>query len=441
MSKAVETILILLWLGSFNFLAQGYQLQFADETKSARMSWKAGRIPVFLSTSLTKHNQNVKSDGDIGNIVLKSLEKWEKAANIKFEISWTDKQNVSPTGKIGDNVSLITIAQTPENLLLFGDNSEEVSARTRVFFNRRGIISEADIVLNPYQQFSTDGTIGTFDLESTITHEIGHLLGLEHSSIIGATMYEHQGKNGVYNLQNFSPRTLSEDDISGVRALYDTGGAQSGCCGKVSGKLILLNGKPAKEFDVWLEESRTSRIFAGVTTDMNGNFNFDGLKEGNYSVYTKQNNSLANKIFSAEKITDIEIIQGKPVNIVKKLKNNLRDFNIQFIGFNGQLSHVPVIINSGNSYTIFVGGKNFDEKNIKVNFNSPNITVVPESYAAHNYGDKLSVISFEIIVDAKTTNGEYSFSVQNQADEIDYVIGGLTVENYSNIWNKSLLPE
>ncbi len=389
---------------------------------------------------MTKQNQSIESDSDIANTILKSLENWEKIANIKFEISWTDKQNVSPIGKVGDGISLITIAQTPENLLLFGDNSEEISARTRTFFNRRGLISEADIVLNPYQQFSIDGTIGTFDLESTITHEIGHLLGLEHSLVIGATMNAHQGKNGVYNLQSFSPRTLSEDDITGVRALYGANDAEQNCCGKVNGKLILSSGKPAKEFDVWLEDSSTNRIFGGVATDVNGSFNFEGLREGNYSVYAKQN-GLSNKLFSAEKIADIEVIQGKSINLVKKLKNNSRDFNIQYIGFNGQLSLVPVTINSGNSYTIFVGGRNFNVKNIKVIFNSPNITVVPESYAAHNYGDKLSVISFEIRVDSKTVNGEYSFYVQNQNDSVDYVPGGLTVENYSNIWNSSLLPE
>jgi hypothetical protein len=440
MSMTIKTILILLWLGSFNFLANGYQLQFADDAKLTRLRWKSIRIPIALSTSLIKQNQNIKFNEDIAKTVYRSLETWEKACNIKFEITWTDKQNVSPQGKFGDGISLITIAQTPENLLLFADNSEEAAARTRAFFNRRGNITEADIVLNPYQQFSIDGTIGTFDLESTITHEIGHLLGLEHSWVISSTMNALQGKNGVYNLQSFSPRTLSEDDIAGVRALYGTGETDSDCCGKVSGKLVLAANKPAREFDVWLEESKTSRISSGTATDTNGNFSFEGLKEGFYMVFAKPND-LTNKAFSAEKIADIEITRGKSLNIVKKLKNNPKNFNVQYIGFNGQLSRLPVIINGGYSYKIFVGGKNFDVKNIKVSFNSPDITVVSETYAAHNYEENLSVFSFEIKVDSKTPNGDYGFSVQDQNDSIDYIVGGLTVENYSNLWNISLIPE
>lgn len=440
MSKTFSTILILLCLGIFNFSASGYQLQFADNTKLVRLRWKTNRIPISLSNSLLKENQNIKSDGDAAGAVLRSLEHWEKIANIKFEIIWTDKQSVSPTGKAGDGISLITAAQTPENLLLFGDNSEEISARTRTFFNRRGNISEADIVLNSFQQFSTDGTIGTFDLESTITHELGHLLGLEHSSVISATMNENQGKNGIYNLQSFSPRTLSEDDIAGARALYGVGVSEKNCCGKVSGKLVLSNGKPAKEFDVWLEDADTSRIFGAVATDNNGNFNFEGVTQGSYSVYAKQTGA-ALKLFSTEKVADVEVVQGKTISLTKKLKNSLRNFNVQYIGFNGQMSHVPIIVNSGNSYTLFIGGKNLDVKNTKVSFNASSIKVVPESYAAHNYGDNFSVISFEIIVDQKTANGEYGFAVQNQIDSIDYVVGGITVENYSNLWNSSLLPE
>ena len=130
----------------------------------------------------------------------------------------------------------------------------------RVFFNRQGQITEADIVLNPYSQFSTDGSIGTYDLEAVLTHEIGHLFGLEHSNIPAATMFEHQGKNGVYNLKSFSPRTLSADDISGIRSLYGANVEETDCCGSISGKISVTGKSASKKFRVFAEDSKSGQF-------------------------------------------------------------------------------------------------------------------------------------------------------------------------------------
>ncbi|MBA3784459.1 MAG: matrixin family metalloprotease, partial [Acidobacteria bacterium] len=264
-----------------------YATQFADEGETRRLHWKTNLIPIAFSTTLTRQNPYINPASDVLGAVEKSLETWEKAANIKFQVSWTDKQTISPSGKSGDGVSLITIAQTPENLLLFGSDAEEVSARTRIFFNRKGFITEADIILNPYEQFSTDGSIGTFDLQATLTHEIGHLLGLEHSTVTGATMHDYQAKNGVYNLSSFSPRTLGEDDLTGIRALYGAATSDEECCGTIIGNLTLSNGKAAKDFQVWAEDAKSGRVIAGVTSNTSGNFRIEGLHGGQYKIYTQ----------------------------------------------------------------------------------------------------------------------------------------------------------
>ncbi|XP_038886872.1 metalloendoproteinase 2-MMP-like isoform X2 [Benincasa hispida] len=55
---------------------------------------------------------------------------------------------------------------------------------------------------------------GSFDLETVALHEIGHLLGLQHSSIEGAIMWPSIPKG--------ASKGLHPDDIAGIKALYGT---------------------------------------------------------------------------------------------------------------------------------------------------------------------------------------------------------------------------
>ncbi|KAK4262592.1 hypothetical protein QN277_028136 [Acacia crassicarpa] len=61
--------------------------------------------------------------------------------------------------------------------------------------------------------FERDKSKVAVDLESVVTHEIGHILGLAHTSVKGAVMYP-----------SLKPRTkkveLKIDDVEGVQALY-----------------------------------------------------------------------------------------------------------------------------------------------------------------------------------------------------------------------------
>ncbi|KAG5560860.1 hypothetical protein RHGRI_004020 [Rhododendron griersonianum] len=63
------------------------------------------------------------------------------------------------------------------------------------------------------ETWSAGPTPGAFELETVALHEIGHLLGLEHSSVPDAIMYAfiNQGE----------AKRLHGDDIQGIKALYN----------------------------------------------------------------------------------------------------------------------------------------------------------------------------------------------------------------------------
>jgi predicted Zn-dependent protease len=408
-------------------------VSLAGDTGVTDLRWRTGPIRVSVSASLLRESSNIKNDSDVAGAVKRSIDAWARVANVDIRQVTSDKLSVSPAGVAGDGVSLITIAQTPENVLLFAKDPYGAAATTRVFYNRRGIITEADIVLNPYQQFSTDGTMGTFDLESTLTHEIGHLLGLSHSEVLGSTMHANYGKNGVFGLQRLSSRTLSATDVASVRAIYGPRGEETGCCGGIEGRLS-LPGKLSRTIEVWIED-QSGRVHGSTRTSPSGEFSFEGLSEGKYRLFAHEPDRSKNPI-PAQELTTATVSPGEATTVAAKLVAGAGgvDFGITHLGFNAQLSEMAVSLSAGRTYTVYLGGQNLDPKDTSIRFSTPDLRVVPGSIRSQDYGDDISVISFEVRVSSRAANGEYSIFTESRSGEKRALIGGLTVDSFVNPW-------
>jgi len=81
------------------------------------LRWKSRTIKIALSNSLTQPSSNIKTDSDVMEAIRRSAQAWQNAADIELILEASDKQSVSPSGASGNGVSLITIAQSPENVL------------------------------------------------------------------------------------------------------------------------------------------------------------------------------------------------------------------------------------------------------------------------------------------------------------------------------------
>ena len=377
-----------------------------------------------------RHGAGVQERGD-EIAIRRSVDAWSRIANVEFQIVSSDKLSASAAGVAGDGVSLVTIAATPENVLLFSKDPENAAATTRIFYNRRGSITEADIVLNPYQQFSTDGTIGTFDLESTLTHEIGHLLGLNHSSVLGSTMHANNARNGVFGLQSFGARTLSAADIATVRSIYGMRDADEDCCGSVEGKVALGN-RPSRNLEVWIEDL-SGRVHGSVRLSGSEDFRFDGLGNGKYRVLAQELGRLRMS-YPVQELGVATVAASETVVVNGKPSPLAREFEVTYMGFNGKLSEMAVPLSAGRIHTVYLGGRNLDPRRISVSFNSPYLSLVPGTMRSLDYGPDISVISFDVRVGPRAARGEYSVYVDSERGDRRAIVGGLTVDSFSNPW-------
>ena len=75
-------------------------------------------------------------------------------------------------------------------------------------------ILEADINVNLYFSFANNGMAQFYDVQNSLTHELGHALGLNHSSNTEATMYGSTMKGET------KKRDLHSDDLNGYWAIY-----------------------------------------------------------------------------------------------------------------------------------------------------------------------------------------------------------------------------
>ncbi len=114
-----------------------------------------------------------------------------------------------------------------------GDD-RQIAITTTTFSSCSGVILDSDIEFNaagyrftvvdgPPCGASSAGDCVDTDLENTLVHEIGHVIGLDHSSDRDATMYASAPGGET------KKRDLGKDDREAICAIYPAGGATAIC--------------------------------------------------------------------------------------------------------------------------------------------------------------------------------------------------------------------
>ncbi len=117
--------------------------------------------------------------------------------------------------RLGDNLPMLNF-RDPINAC---NGSCLAAAFTGFFTPRSGTdrIDDSDIVTNPAVNYAVPGDAcngNEFRLEGVMVHEVGHVLGLGHTNVGGATMFPS------VSACNNGPATTAGDDEAAIRNLY-----------------------------------------------------------------------------------------------------------------------------------------------------------------------------------------------------------------------------
>jgi hypothetical protein len=109
----------------------------------------------------------------------------------------------------------------------YGEGNELLARTHQNFGPRSGWIDSSTIEVNTFGSVFrlSDADPPAIDLQAVLTHEVGHYIGLAHSSVEGSIMAPHYCQSAERcGPSTDRARALADDDMDAVCALYPPGG-------------------------------------------------------------------------------------------------------------------------------------------------------------------------------------------------------------------------
>lgn len=162
--------------------------------------WPAGIVNWYYNPANQPPNLGTN---EVINAMQVAAARWAQMCNLTFNYMGTTSANRNFVGDTVDRLNVI-------GWQLFPFTLQNSSAVTYWNFTPTTIV-DADIFLNSLGPWSLA------DLDAVLTHEMGHMIGLQHSDVQASVM-----KADPYNSYTYQ-RTLRGDDAQGCANLYGAG--------------------------------------------------------------------------------------------------------------------------------------------------------------------------------------------------------------------------
>ncbi|MFM7295988.1 MAG: IPT/TIG domain-containing protein [Planctomycetota bacterium] len=254
-------------------LAASTHVRLRNPSNGAELYWEnPGSIGIVINST---GSDDLVPDEHVPALRL-AIEEWNRVAGSAVQLV----ENTSASARArsdwqADAVHLILFDE--DNSSGYFPQGSATVALTPVQFFSNGRIADADILFNGAgQRFTTSGEFGAFDVQDVATHELGHLLGLDHTGVAGATLYPYVSPSILGH------RSLASDDANGIRANAPEAGAS----------LSTITGTVLREADLSvvagahvIARDTQGRNAGAALSGSDGTFALRGLGAGSYTLF------------------------------------------------------------------------------------------------------------------------------------------------------------
>jgi matrixin/alpha-galactosidase-like protein len=135
--------------------------------------------------------------------------------------AWNTQGGANFSWVYGGRVTDTATGYDHRNVVVFRPATNDSALATTYWWTIGPQIVDADVIFwDSAYTFSTDPCNGGYNIADIATHELGHALGLLHSSVGSATMYFMYSWCGDW-------RILDPDDVTAIQALYGSSGTSN----------------------------------------------------------------------------------------------------------------------------------------------------------------------------------------------------------------------
>jgi hypothetical protein len=253
MRKLIPAVLLLL-IPATGFPAA--RLTYELQNGPTALVWSPGAFPIPIAVG------SRVAQGQLGEaLIRRAFDIWQNVENSGVTFA---NAGVTEAHAGRDGVNLVTVSDE-----LFG-SSGMLAFTTTWFDEKTGELLEVDIQIDPAAAREPAG------LQAMVQHEIGHLLGFDHSGVVSSVMYPWVSPEDQAGLDS--------DDMIAVTALYPGNPGKQGA-GSIRGEVRLPGGGVfgAQVVAVDIHGAPVASTLSGA----DGAFRLEGLPAGDYRLYAE----------------------------------------------------------------------------------------------------------------------------------------------------------